>query len=407
MTVPLNNFKMFGTGSSPSNPDNTIIQGAIKQGIEENNLGGNVDGITTFTGLIGASTTELFDPNHAGTVSSLSDISASLQYINYPQPTPAPTPSPVPTPTPSGTPPTPSPPSPPTPSVTPTPTVTPAPNVTPAPTPTVTPAPNVTPAPTPTVIPTPTPTVTPTPTPAVTPAVTPAPTPAVTPAPTHTYACGGGDITQSTAAGVNGYGLYPVYSISSTDPTTNNSVYWESFDRPNRFSLSDGSGAIWNSGWVGYANYSGPWGASLNTSLSGNSTFSWGSTSNREMRVEYGACENPSGTPCLSDAARWSITCGTAPSPPTPSPPSPPTPSVTPGPTPSPPSPTPSVVSCRRFQVTRTGSYMVYAYTCCSGQFRNVTSYNSTDQVCAQVSGGVTVYTGGYSTNTNVICSGC
>ena len=50
---------------------------------------------------------------------------------------------------------------------------------------------------------------------------------------------------------------------------------------------------------------------------------------------------------------------------------------------------------------------MVYAYTCCSGQFRNVTSYNSTDQVCAQVSGGVTVYTGGYSTNTNVICSGC
>src|SRR6056300_546874 len=97
MAVPGSNFKMFGTGSVAV-PDNTTIQGAIKQGIEENNLGGSVDGITSFTSLIGASTTELFDPTYAGNITSLSDISASLQYINYPQPTPSPTPTPSPAP---------------------------------------------------------------------------------------------------------------------------------------------------------------------------------------------------------------------------------------------------------------------------------------------------------------------
>ena len=502
MAVPIGgSYKMFTTSSGGA-PTSETIAGAIKDG------GGSVDGLTSFTSLIAASNKDLFDTTYAGTITATSDVSASLQYQNYPIITPAPTtpapvgppvtpapitPAPVtpqpvspvtPEPTPAPAEPTPPPtqppvtPSPaePTPPPTPQPVtpepVTPEP-VTPPPTPppvtpppvatcslynlgadggtdvtftyklcgdssdtntfvtngnyiqvcaqdgSITMSPNtgtiayvsacptppptpspVTPAPTePTPPPTPPPTpapVEPTPVPVTPPPVvdnvfavergsdgfstyvqyngsygvndlvilsndptqcyevmntsyvvdptiygtitgtctTPAPTPPPTPAPVVlNYACGGGNITQSTSAGQNNYGLYPVYSISSTDSAPNNTVYWTSYDRPNRFSLSDGSGAIWNSGWVGYANYSGPWGASLNTAQSGNSTFSWGNTSNREMRVEYGACENPGGTPCLNDAAVWSITCGTV----TPSPTA-----ATPPPTPAPTTPAPT-----------------------------------------------------------------
>ena len=205
MAVPIGgSYKMFTTSSGGA-PTSETIAGAIKDG------GGSVDGLTSFTSLIAASNKDLFDTTYAGTITATSDVSASLQYQNYPITTPAPT-----TPAPVGPPITPAPitPSPVGPPVTPSPA---------EPTPPPTPQP-VTPPPTPP--PTPAP-VEPTPPPTPQP-VTPPPTPApvTTPAPTvNNYACGGGDITQSTAAGVNGYGLYPVYSISSTDPTTNNSVY--------------------------------------------------------------------------------------------------------------------------------------------------------------------------------------
>lgn len=410
MTVPGSNFKMFGTGSAGS-PDDTTIQGAIKQGIEENNLGGSVDGITSFTGLIGASTTELFDPTYAGNISSLSDISASLQYINYPQPTPSPTPTPAPSP--SG------PPSPPTP--TPTPSITPSP-----PTPPPTPAPTPTPEPTPTPAPTPTagcasswpgsptyialgnagtsagacadsltdyfyidtalfstagcisnnsywdaPTAqyfsdgtivrywdgntlgsaTSCPSPPTPP--TPAPTPTPAPAVVSYYSCDDGTVSLTT--GSDNYGIYPINYVDPNDGA-NNVFYWGCASRPNRFTVSDSSGTIYTSGWVGYANYAGPWGSSLNTSTTGNSSFTWGSTSNRQVQVEFGACENPGGSPCLSDDANWSIVCATTPTPapapagpPTPAPttPTPPTPSPTPTPAPTPtgpptPAPTPA-----------------------------------------------------------------
>src|SRR6056300_75702 len=78
MAVPITgNFEMFGTGSVAV-PNNTTIAGAIKEG------GDNVDNLTTFTQLIAASNAEFYDPTYAGTINTTSDISASLQFRNYP-----------------------------------------------------------------------------------------------------------------------------------------------------------------------------------------------------------------------------------------------------------------------------------------------------------------------------------
>lgn len=73
MGVPTSgDFNMFGTATTAS------IAGAIEAG------GSNVSSITTFEDLIAASTASLFDSTYSGTISSLSDVSASLQYRNYP-----------------------------------------------------------------------------------------------------------------------------------------------------------------------------------------------------------------------------------------------------------------------------------------------------------------------------------
>ena len=106
MAVPTSgNFDMFGSGT-------TTIAGAIVEG------GGSVSGLTTFSQLIAAATVSKFDATYAGTINSLSDITSSLQFRNYPAtdcnfstgtaaygaaatPTPTPTPTLTPTPTPS------------------------------------------------------------------------------------------------------------------------------------------------------------------------------------------------------------------------------------------------------------------------------------------------------------------
>ena len=115
MAVPTSgNFDMFGTGTT------TTIAGAIVEG------GGSVSGLTTFSQLIAAATVSKFDATYAGTISSLSDITSSLQFRNYPAtdcnfstgtaaygaaatPTPTPTPTLTPTLTPTTPGPTPTP----------------------------------------------------------------------------------------------------------------------------------------------------------------------------------------------------------------------------------------------------------------------------------------------------------
>ena len=88
--------------------------------------------------------------------------------------------------------------------------------------------------------------------------------------------------------------------------------------------------------------------------------------------------------------------------------PSPTTPVPTPAPVTPAPTPAPTSNTCYRVQVTRNypASYMVYAYTCCNGTYQNITSYNSTDYVCA-INGVVNMYTGGSTSNLYIPCTGC
>ena len=66
MGVPVGgNFDMY----SSSADDEKSIAGGIKQG------GDNVDGQTSFTGLISNSEQEFFDPDFAGYITSLSHVS--------------------------------------------------------------------------------------------------------------------------------------------------------------------------------------------------------------------------------------------------------------------------------------------------------------------------------------------
>jgi hypothetical protein len=121
------------------------------------------------------------------------------------------------------------------------------------------------------------------------------------------YSCGDGNIRFETSSTSNG--SYPTKDVCSTSNQCGTFVY-DAIDRPNRFNLYDSSGLIGTSGWVGYASYAGPWGSSLSVTPNGSFTYQFNSTSGRYVLVEYGNADplNP-----ISDAADWSLTCGTCP----------------------------------------------------------------------------------------------
>jgi hypothetical protein len=135
--------------------------------------------------------------------------------------------------------------------------------------------------------------------------------PTTTIAPTTTtlscYSCGSGTISLSTFATSNG--TYPIRDVCSSTSECGTFNY-DAIDRPNRFNLYDSTGLIGTSGWVGYATYAGPWGSSLNVSPSGFFTYDFASTTGRYVLVEYGNADPISP---ISDAAQWSLTCGTCP----------------------------------------------------------------------------------------------
>lgn len=116
------------------------------------------------------------------------------------------------------------------------------------------------------------------------------------------YSCNDG-IVQGSYSGTSQY-TYPDRSVSSAS-NQYSVFYWVTYDRPNRFTLIDDSGTIYTTGWVGYANYPGPWGDSLNTATTGNQYFGWGSTSGRKVRVD-------AGNGSISDAYEWQIVCASA-----------------------------------------------------------------------------------------------
>jgi hypothetical protein len=95
--------------------------------------------------------------------------------------------------------------------------------------------------------------------------------------------------------------VYPTTYICST--FTSNAVLWVSaLDRPNRFAVFDSLGQVTSSGWVGIANYPGPWGASLNVVTPLAIPFTWNSNSNRYVTVEAGPGS-------ISDAYEWILSC--------------------------------------------------------------------------------------------------
>jgi len=166
------------------------------------------------------------------------------------------------------------------------------------------------------------------PCPTLTPTTTSTPTPTLV----SSLGCSGGTIS-GTYSGNNQY-TYPNQPISSiVDSYINFS--WGSIDRPNRFSVYDSTGLLWTSGWVGFADYAGPWGPSLNTPSTGNSNICFLSPSGRYVLVEAG---NASPITPISDAYEYTLTClGSCPGGATPTPtPTSTSSSVTPTPTPTP-----------------------------------------------------------------------
>jgi hypothetical protein len=123
----------------------------------------------------------------------------------------------------------------------------------------------------------------------------------------YDYICGDGTETFNT--GSNLYGVYPTSSVCPTSNECGTFVY-DAFDRPNRFNLYDNGGLVATSGWVGYADYSGPWGSDLNVSPNGSFTYDFSTTLGRYVEIEYGPA---SPTTPISDSAEWSLTCGTCP----------------------------------------------------------------------------------------------
>lgn len=65
----------------------------------------------------------------------------------------------------------------------------------------------------------------------------------------------------------SGHYRYPDQWIDLRTPVGTVNISVQSYDVPNRFDVYDEDGNfVTSSGWMGYANYYGPWGSSLNTS---------------------------------------------------------------------------------------------------------------------------------------------
>ena len=83
MPVPTTGtFKMFDSEET-SNPINSSIKGAQIYDASD-----PVTNVNNFAGLISSAQVSLFNPIYSGTITSLSDISSSLQFRDYPLNTP-------------------------------------------------------------------------------------------------------------------------------------------------------------------------------------------------------------------------------------------------------------------------------------------------------------------------------
>lgn len=77
------------------------------------------------------------------------------------------------------------------------------------------------------------------------------------------------------------------------DGSTSVDIYWQSYDRPDKFSLYEDGILIDGTGWQGYAPYFGPWGASLSTTQSGSFSFIPIPGRIYQLRIEVGNAGPP------------------------------------------------------------------------------------------------------------------
>ena len=115
------------------------------------------------------------------------------------------------------------------------------------------------------------------------------------------YGCGS---NLSANYGGSGYYTYPLYSIdlATTSYAAQISISVTSYDVPNRFTVYDGNNnSIASTSWMGYANYPGPWGMSLNTAQSQTMNFSKTNTA-YTLKVE-------TSTSGISDGWYASVSC--------------------------------------------------------------------------------------------------
>jgi len=85
------------------------------------------------------------------------------------------------------------------------------------------------------------------------------------------YTCAG---TISGSHTHNGYYKYADYILDCSSAAGDISLAYDTVDKPNRFAVFDANGnEVVSSGWRGVANYTGPWGATLNTALTGTISF--------------------------------------------------------------------------------------------------------------------------------------
>lgn len=116
-----------------------------------------------------------------------------------------------------------------------------------------------------------------------------------------------------------------------TNETINSEISWAEIDRPNRFAIYNSLGQVANTGWVGFANYSGPWGASLNNPGPGSLNFIYNPIYKPYYVVVDAGPADPSNP--ITDFYNYTVVCD-VPITQTPSQTSPP---VTPTPTSTPP----------------------------------------------------------------------
>jgi hypothetical protein len=87
----------------------------------------------------------------------------------------------------------------------------------------------------------------------------------------------------------NGYYTYPDRTITFCSTATGRTavVNCVANETPNRFNIySSGGSLIATTGWIGYSSNPGPWGSSLNGPGSKSMTFTIGSTTSYQLRVE-------------------------------------------------------------------------------------------------------------------------